>query len=197
MAQRKRTLVQTLITAVALLFVLVYNFVHTGELLASYVSPPFVGFVAALGIELAVVGLSLQIGSRKRDNQDAGFFYFVLISVVIVSALANMAQGHLQRYGTQITLETMTTIDIAQAVIGIAATALLSLIVMAMAEIVGQFMEQDAPTDEAHDAQFETKTEHVQALADTNPEWTVQQLAQGADCSVSLVRRALQRNGKE
>ena len=163
-------------------------------------SPAIVGYAAALGIELAVVGVSLQIGRRKSDNRDAGFFDFVLISVVVVSALANVAQGHLQRYGQQITWETMTAIDVVQGVIGLAATALLSLIVMAMAEIVGQFMEQDWRNSDATDdnvgAQFDTKTEHVQELARNNPGMSVRQLANVAQCSVSLARRALKNDNE-
>lgn len=195
MIQDKRLFAQALITGVALLLVLVYNFVHTGGLLASYVTPPAVGFVAAVGIELSVVGLSLQIGRRKHDKQDAGFFYFVLVSVVIVSALANVAQGHLQRYGNDITIDSLTTIDIIQGIIGIAATALLSLIVMAMAEIVGQFIERDVVVPDATGEQPQTKTETVLMLIQEDPTMSVKQLANAADCSTSLVRHAMRNNG--
>ena len=193
-SQRKFTL-QIIITAVALVLVLVYNFCHTGSLLASYVEPWQIGYVAALGIELAVVGLSLQIGQRRRNHDETGFFYFVLISVVVVSALANMSQGHLQRYESDITVESVTTIDVIQAIVGITATALLSLIVMAMAEIVGQYMGQTEEQRESSELQpGQTYTEQVRALAQANPEWSRSELALSVGCSVSTVSRALNGN---
>jgi len=197
-SERKKLLMQTTITAVALVLVLVYNFVHTGGLLASYVEPWWIGYVAALGIELAVVGLSLQIGYRRRINDTTGFFYFVLISVVIVSALANMSQGHLQRYTTELTWANLTSIDVIQGIVGIAATALLSLIVMAMAEIVGQFMEREQDTNVDTSSQvpmFHSATEAVRWWHEQQPELTPVQLAEQANCSRSTVSRALDGDG--
>ena len=198
MTDKRKFTMQIMITAVALVLVLVYNFCHTGALLASYVAPWWVGYVAAVGIELAVVGLSLQIGRRRRDKEATGFFYFVLVSVVIVSALANMSQGHLQRYKADITVGSMTAIDAIQGIVGIAATALLSLIVMAMAEIVGQYMEDDAQDDQPPVMVGQTLTEQVQALAESDPALTRDELAEVIGCSRSTVRRALaSKNGKE
>ena len=197
MTTKRKFTMQVIITAVALVLVLVYNWIHTGSLLASYVEPWVIGYVAALGIELAVVGLSLQIGQRRRNHADARFFYFVLISVVVVSALANMSQGHVQRYQSEITVDSVTTIDAIQGIVGIAATALLSLIVMAMAEIVGQYMEGDdmqAQSPATHDSQ--TMTERVQALAQAEPELTRTELAATVGCSASTVTRALNGGGK-
>jgi hypothetical protein len=188
--EHKRLILQTVITAVALVLVLVYNFVHTGGLLASYVNPWWVGYVAAFGIELAVVGLSLQIGYRRLRNHTTGFFYFVLIAVVVVSALANVSQGHLERYGGELTWQNVTMIDGLQVIVGIAATALLSLIVMAMAEIVGQFMDQ-AQAEPSLPPQAPTLAGRVQALAQENPDWSRLQLAEYAGCSLSTVSRAL------
>ena len=193
MTVQRRFTLQIIITAVALTLVLVYNFCHTGSLLASYVQPWQIGYVAALGIELAVVGLSLQIGQRRRNHEETGFFYFVLVSVVVVSALANMSQGHLQRYQSDITVESVTTIDVIQAIVGITATALLSLIVMAMDEIVGQYMEQAEEQGRPPAIQAgQTYTEQVQALAKANPTWTRTELAAAIGCSASTVTRALQ-----
>ena len=196
MPTRGRFVLQIAIASVALVLMLLYNFVHTGGLLASYVSPAVVGYLAAAGIELAVVGLSLQIGRRKQLHLGAGFFYFVLVSVVVVSALANMNQGHLQRYGTYLTVETVTSIDVLQGIIGIAATGLLSLIVMAMSEIVGQYMQPSDDRTQETEVTFSqngrpTKTLQVQELAALHPEWTKGQLAQETSCSPSTVTRAL------
>jgi hypothetical protein len=41
---------------------------QTGGLLAKHIDPPQVGYFAAFGIELGVVGLSIIIGTRKWHN---------------------------------------------------------------------------------------------------------------------------------
>ena len=130
------------VASLALLAMLIYNLVHTGGLLASYVEPAWVGYIAAFGIELAVVGLSITIGTRKWHSVNTGFFYWVLGAVVVVSFLANVAEGHLQRYSMAITWETITEIDWLQGIIGLAATGLISIITMAMSEIIGQYIVQ-------------------------------------------------------
>ncbi len=123
--------------AISLAALLTYTLVHTGGLLAGYVRPAIVGYVAALGIELAIVSLSLRLGDLRKANQHTGFFYFVLVSVVIVSALANIAEGFQVAQGERLTLATVQHLDAVQAVIGLAATGLISLIVLALSEIVG------------------------------------------------------------
>ena len=121
----------------ALVALLAYTLVHTGGLLARYIEPAFVGYVAAFGIELSVVGLSLRIGDLKRNKQKASFFVFVLVAVVFVSALANIAEGFAHQQGYMVTVATISQLDPIQAVIGLAATGLISLIVLALSEIIG------------------------------------------------------------
>jgi hypothetical protein len=125
----------------SLLALLTYTLVHTGGLLAQYVHPPFVGYVAAFGIEVAVVSLSLRIGDLRRSKQSTGFFLFVLVAVVVVSAVANIAEGFLAVQGQMLTMDTIRQLDPIQALIGLAATGLVSLIVLALAEIVGTDVE--------------------------------------------------------
>lgn len=125
---------------VALLCLLLYTWWHTGALLARY-SPWFIGYPAAFGIELAVVSLSFRIGQARH----AKFFYFVLVAAVIVSALANVAEGFYTVKGVALTTATIDRLDALQWIIAIAATGLISLIVLALAEIVGSDATSAAP----------------------------------------------------
>lgn len=131
------TKLQIIAGALSLTALLVYTLVHTGGLLATYVNPWWVGYIAAFGIELAVVSLSLRIGDLKRTGQDSRFFMFVLVSVVIVSALANISQGFAVAHKTEMTLQNIRQLDAIQAIIGLTATGLISLIVLALSEIIG------------------------------------------------------------
>ena len=133
--------IQIGVTVLSLLALLTYTLVHTGGLLARYVHPAVIGYVAAFGIEAAVVSLSLRIGELRRTKQSPGFFLFVLIAVVVVSAVANIAEGFTAVQGETLTLATVRTLDPVQAFIGLAATGLVSLIVLALAEILGTDVE--------------------------------------------------------
>ncbi len=133
--------VQIGVTVLSLLALLTYTLVHTGGLLARYVHPPVIGYVAAFGIEAAVVSLSLRIGELRRSKQSSIFFLFVLIAVVVVSAVANIAEGFTAVQGEQLTSQTIRQLDAIQAFIGLAATGLISLIVLALAEILGTDVE--------------------------------------------------------
>lgn len=140
---RVRTAATVTVDILALAFLLIYNFVHTGSLLASHVDPGlwWVGYLAAAGIELSVVALARQIGRRKHNAQDTTFFYIVLGMVVLVSALANASEGFLARYGNEPTIEAIKAIDPFQFIVWMAATALISLIVLSLSEIFGQDIE--------------------------------------------------------
>ena len=133
--------IQIGVTVLSLLALLTYTLVHTGGLLARYVHPAVIGYVAAFGIEAAVVSLSLRIGELRRTKQSPGFFLFVLIAVVVVSAVANIAEGLMAVQGATLTLATVRSLDPVQAFIGLAATGLVSLIVLALAEILGTDVE--------------------------------------------------------
>ena len=66
-------------TALALL--LAYTWVHTGALLAGYVRPAYVGYLAAAGIELSVVTLSIRIGEVRKVRANSLFMLFTLFAV--------------------------------------------------------------------------------------------------------------------
>jgi hypothetical protein len=83
----------------------------------------------------------LRIGELRKTKQSPTFFLFVMVAVVIVSAVANIAEGFTTVQGEQITVYTIRRLDPLQAIIGLAATGLISLIVLALAEIAGADVE--------------------------------------------------------
>lgn len=132
-----KTKTQVVVGAISLLTMLMYTLIHTGGLLAHYISPTWAGYVAAFGIEAAVVSLSLRIGELRKSKQSPRFFLFVLISVVFISALANVAEGFAARTGEPLTVQSVQELDVVQAIVGLSATGLISLVVLAMSEVVG------------------------------------------------------------
>lgn len=123
--------------ALALFCLLTYTLVHTGALLGTYIRPVAVGYIAATGIEVAVVSLSLRIGNLKKVGRDTAFFIAVLVAVVSVSALANMAEGHRVLYNAPFTVATFTNLDGIQAAVWFGSNGLISLVVMALSETIG------------------------------------------------------------
>lgn len=188
------------VASIALLAMLTYNFVHTGGLLASYVDPRGVGYAAAFGIELAVVALSVAIGTRRWHGMKTRWFEAVLIAVLLVSFMANVSQGHLQRYGGDILTTTFGSIDLVQGIIGLAATGLISLIAMAMSEIIGQYLVQlsdgqamtviDTPVSPS--ANGRKKIDVAKELLKRHPDWDDNQVVKTVPCSQSTARRARQ-----
>lgn len=128
---------------IALATLLLYTWYHTGALLANFIADKWVGYVAAVGIELAVVILSLSIGQARRTGQATGFFYFVLVSTAAVSVIANVSEGFRADRGVGLTVDTWQKLDPLQWVIALAATGLISLIVLALSEIVGAGVQND------------------------------------------------------
>lgn len=176
--------VQIGVSVLSLLALLTYTLVHTGGLLARYVHPPAIGYVAALGIEAAVVSLSLRIGELRRSRQSTGFFLFVLIAVVVVSAVANIAEGFTAAQGEQLTSRSIQQLDPIQALIGLAATGLISLIVLALAEILGTDVDTAV-------RQAERERKRLPAAASTLPETVARPngpTATNAETSASIER---------
>jgi len=182
----------------ALILLLNYNLFHTGALLARYSMEPWVGYGAALAVEVTVVVMSLQIGERREKTLDTVFFYAVLATLVGVSFVANVVEGHYIRYGEQLTVANVSDIDPIQAVVGLLATGLISLITFALAEVIGQYQPTAQEQKEEEEApQFEsgmTKLQRAQTVLVMEPGITVEELALKASVSTSTARRAL--NGK-
>lgn len=122
---------------IALVTLLAYTFWHTGGLLSHYINPGWIGYVAAFGIELSVVSLSLRIGELKRSGLSVKWFTSVLVAVVTVSTIANVSEGHLTLTDSPLTWQTAQALDWMQAIIGFTSTALISLIVFSLSEIIG------------------------------------------------------------
>jgi hypothetical protein len=124
------------IVSIGLLFA--YTWIHSGNLLARYVDPSFIGFVAAAGIELSIIGLSMRIGELRRSGLNTKFFKFTLIAVVAVSAAANIAEGFYVRYHEPLTISNFQRLDIVEAIVLVGATGLISLVTLALSELIGQ-----------------------------------------------------------
>lgn len=141
MNKRTEQRTQMIIAGSALFGLLAYTFVHTGGLMSRYIHPAFVGYMAAFGVELAVAGISFRLASLKRKQLTSRSLLFILISALFVSALANISEGYTVRYGKPLTWINLGDIDYIQAVIGIAATGLISLMVFAISELIGVDVE--------------------------------------------------------
>jgi len=154
--------IQVFAGSISLAALLIYTLIHTGGLLARYIQPVWGGYIAAFGIELAIVSLSLRIGQLKRSKQDTRFFLFVLVSVVVVSAIANIAEGFNTNQNAIMTIDNIRNLDPIQALIGLTATGLISLIVLALSEIIG--------TDVQAVVKEQRKTEQKKPKSDTTTE---------------------------
>lgn len=153
---------QLFVGIISLIALLTYTLVHTGGLLARYIEPALIGYVAAFGIEASVVSLSLRIGELRKSRQSTTFFLFVLVAVVIVSAIANIAEGFETSTGDKLTINNLSQLDVVQAVTGLTATGLISLIVLALSEIVGTDVAQTMKVVQKEQKQAEKDIEQQQ-----------------------------------
>jgi hypothetical protein len=122
------------VAIVSLFGLLMYTWVHTSALLARYVQPPFVAYVAAFSVETAIAGMTWRLARKQARSS---FLLFALIAALTISAGANIMEGYAERYGEGLTMANLGNIDPVQAVMGLAATGLLSLMVFAISEIIG------------------------------------------------------------
>lgn len=133
--------VVVILSLLALVCVLVYTFWHTGALLSHYIAPGWLGYIAAAGIELTVISMSVQfrdiLTSAARSRFTKGLFVFVFLAALAVSALANVSEGFRTATGLLFTSATFSTMDSWVWIVGVSATGLLSLVVMSLAELLG------------------------------------------------------------
>ena len=124
--------------SIALLLILIYNFKHTGSLLARHVTPEWYGYSAALGIEFSVVFLSAKLNKLKRQGRKLWrtLFPWSLILVVLLSATANLNEGFLTRYQTELSLQQIGQVDLIQLIVSVIGTLMVSLIVFALSEVI-------------------------------------------------------------
>lgn len=163
-----------LLTLLTLVTLLVYTFVHTGGLLSEYVDPFQVGYVAALGIEAAIITMSIRLGKLLRQlAQDAyrgretwlSFLWqgLTLLFVLAVSAIANIVEGYKVKHGAELTLTTIQELDALQIVIGLVATGVIPVVVLAMTEIVSGEVKAIMGIGEATLQAIETEPATVEA----------------------------------
>lgn len=155
-------------SAVALATLLAYTFWHTGGLLSHYITPGWIGYVAAFGIELSVVSLSLRIGELRRSGLSVKWFTSVLVAVVAVSTIANVSEGHLTLTGEPLTWQAVKLLDLLQSIIGVTATALISLIVFSLSEIIGDDVNETIKVIE-REAKKEAKSHKSQKVPAFEP----------------------------
>jgi hypothetical protein len=182
--------VQLVLSCLVLGPLLVYTWYHTSQLLASYIDLPVLGYVAALGIEAAVVFLAIAIGWGRVQQRNVALFYATLIGVVLVSFLANSAMGYRTKYGSDISTASAQGLDLVQGLIGLAATGLISLIVFSAAEVIGGYMQTPQETRKKP-ATKRSKKEQVLEVSAGNPDWSATRIAREVGCSVSTATRAL------
>lgn len=130
------------LTLLALIFFLIYNFFHTAAAMARYVNPPFIGYVAALGVEIAIVVLSIRIGDLRTQKKSAFMQFGILIGALSVSTLANLTEGFQVAYNQNFTINAFYALDQAQIVISIAMTALISFLVFMLTETISADVEK-------------------------------------------------------
>lgn len=134
----KKNVLMIVIGIISIIGLFSYTWIHSGNLLARYIDPPFIGFLAAAGIELSIIGLSMRIGELKKSGLNYRYFAFTLIAVVVVSAAANIAEGFYVRYNEALTVANIGRLDLIEAVILLGATGLISLVTLALSELIGQ-----------------------------------------------------------
>ncbi len=128
---------QAIVGGSALVCLLVYTWSHTAGLLSAYADPPAVGYIAATGVEIAVVWLSLRIGQARNRGKRARGLTLVLVAVAGVSVLANVANGYEVAFGQVFTGVNVRSVDWLQAFVGVVATALIPALVFAIANVIG------------------------------------------------------------
>ncbi len=155
-------------TIISLVALLTYNFFHTGAALARYVAPFQVGYVAAFGIETAIVSMSIRIGDLRKAKQDSRLLVGVLIAVLAVSTLANVSEGFSVQYGQHLTADAVYQLDWLQGLIGFCMTGLISLVVFAMSEVVSSDVETVVKEHERERKAAERKASRMDTLKVSN-----------------------------
>lgn len=123
---------------IAVVCLLSYTFVHTGAVLARYIHPWGFGYICAFGIEMIVALISYKLSIlRKWQTWRTLTLLFILIAALCVSAVANVYEGYYIKYGVELSRENIGEIDKIQAFVGLTATGLISLLVFAVSEIIG------------------------------------------------------------
>lgn len=130
------------LNSLVLIFVLLllsYTFIHTGAVLARYIHPWQLGYVAALGIE----GLIAVLSWRRAFKAEAAKTVSITLGIVLViSAVANLYEGYAVKEGRELTLSGLGDLDVIQAGVGILVTAVIPFLVFMAGEVMGRGLEE-------------------------------------------------------
>ena len=156
-----------LIGLCSLIFLLLYNWRHTGGLLAKHVTPASYGYLCAVGIELGVVWLSFKMGKLRKSNRNMWhtFFPYSLMMVVIVSMAANLSEGFLTRYGLVMEISNLKLVDPIQFFISILATLMISIIVFALSDVVSSDSKALVQIDKVKNSDKHTDNSESKVIA--------------------------------
>lgn len=156
------------ISAFGGLLILSYTFVHTSNVLARYIHPPFVGWLAGGGIELIIFSMSWKLATIKGKEPNR-LLKFTLIVSLIVSTIANVAEGYFVSHKQELTWANIGMIDPVQALVGISSNLLLPVLVFAVSELVGSDIERitkqvaPKPSKEKQEAPEQAQTPELEA----------------------------------
>lgn len=130
------------LNSLVLIFVLLllsYTFIHTGAVLARYINPWQLGYVAALGIEGLIAVLSWRRAFKAEATKTVSF---TLGTVLLISAVANLYEGYAVKEGHELTLASLGNLDIIQAGVGVLVTAVIPFLVFMAGEVMGRGLEE-------------------------------------------------------
>ena len=152
-------------TGLGLVGLLSYTFWHTGGLLSRYIEPGALGYFAAFGVECIVVLMSYKLAKLKSNARTNWLLWCALVFALSVSAVANYSEGFYTHYEQILTWDSwQANIDWIQFVISILATALISVLVFVVSDIissdvttVSRRVEQIVKAEQ----QPEQKAEHI------------------------------------
>lgn len=126
-----------IVTAIGLFGLLSYTFWHTGGLLSRFVNPGFLGYTAAFGIEAIIVVMSYKLAKLKSNSQTNWWLWFALAFALVVSAVANYAEGFYTYHEQLLTwVSWWSNVDPVQFIISLLATALISVLVFVVSDII-------------------------------------------------------------
>ena len=126
------------VTAILLILILTYTYTHTGKLLSRNITPPLVGYLTAFGIEGIVALMAYRLATSK---QTSGVLKASLIASLVMSTVANLSEGHYARTGHELTWDQIPQLDIVAAFVWLTANAMVSFLVFAMSELIGNDIE--------------------------------------------------------
>lgn len=124
---------------VFIILLLSYTFIHTGAVLARYINPPILGYMAAGGVEGLIMVLSWRRAFRAESTSS---ITFTLATVLVISAIANLYEGYAVKEGQELTVSNLATLDPIQAVVGMLVTFTIPFLVFKAGEVMGSGLEE-------------------------------------------------------